>query len=107
MHTVAGSVEKWAAFALADGRPIGHVAYDTRVEAVKACKWDRDNYLYLRVTPDGMQPKEAEAVLKYARFLHDQGWRLPDPEFDYDASMPTYSWDRIRMARHLISGGKK
>lgn len=106
MHTLAGSVGSWAAFALADGQPMGHVAFDTRIEAVTACRWDRDNFVYLQVSPDGMQPKEAEAFLAYARFLHDQGWRLPNPEFDFDASMPTFAWDRAAMARHLISGGK-
>lgn len=107
MHTIAGKTGEWAAFSIADGRPTIHATYETRIDAVKAMRWDRDNYLYLQVSPDGMGPNEAEAVLKYARFLHSRGWRLPDPEFDYDASMPTFSWDRRDYARHLVSGGKR
>jgi hypothetical protein len=103
LHAIAKSTG-WAVFALATGRPANHMAYPRRQDAVRDMKWDRDNYLYLEI--HGMTPREAQAVLSYARFLHDQGWRLPDPEFDYDASMPTYSWDQLANARHLLSGGK-
>lgn len=106
MHAVAKS-QGWAVFSLSDGRPLDHCPYPTRTLAVRAAKWDRDNYLYLEIQPDGMQPKEAEAVLSYARALHNAGFRLPDPEFDYDASMPTFSWDRSKQIRHLASGGRK
>lgn len=103
MHAVAGA-RGWVAFHLADGRPLDHTAYPVRILAVKAAKWDRDNYMYAEIQPDGMPYREASAVLKYARSLHEAGWRIPDPEFDYDASMPRTAADRKRMARQLVSG---
>lgn len=106
LHAIAGSKGCWAVFRLSDGRPVDHVAYPTRKRAVRHMRWDRDNFLYLEIQPDGMHPKAAQAFLNYARFLHDQGWRLPDPDFDYDASMPTFGWDQQRNMKHLISGGK-
>lgn len=104
MHTLAGEAGHWAAFRLSDGRARDHTAYSTRIEAVKAQRWDRDETVYLEITPDGMIPKEAEAYLTYARFLHNHGMRLPDPEFDYDGGMPAFSWDKRANARHLIKG---
>lgn len=106
MHSLAGMKGHWAAFRLSDGTPRDHAAYVTRKEAVMAQRWDRDETVYLEITPDGMTPKEAEAFLEWARFLHGQGWRLPDPEFDYDGGMPAFSWDKRAMARHLVTGGK-
>jgi hypothetical protein len=104
MHTLAGMSGHWACFDLQTGNPRGHTAYPTRIEAVMAMRWDRDRTVYLEITPDGMQPKEAQAFLDYARFLYDQGWRLPDPTFDYDGGMPVLASDRRANARHLISG---
>lgn len=106
IHAVAKS-QGWAVFSLSDGSSPDHFPYPRRTDAVKAMKWDRDNYLYLEIQPDGMHPKEAEAVLGYARFLHSKGWRLPDPDFDYDPTMPMHSWDQKKTAKHLISGGKQ
>lgn len=105
MHTVNGKAGHWASFKLADGTS-DHYPYPERVLAVKANKWDRDNYVYLEITPDGMDPKAAQAVLNYARMLHDNGWRLPDPEFDYDPTMPMFEWDKKKTINHLVSGGK-
>ena len=107
LHAIAGQAGQWASFRMSDGREVQpHVAYATRIAAVKAAGWDRDTTVYLEITPDGMEPKAAQAFLGYARFLHDRGWRLPDPEFDYDGGMPELKSDRLLMARHLISGGK-
>jgi hypothetical protein len=107
MHWLAGSAGHWVAFKLADGTsPDRNTAYETRIECVKHQKWDRDNIVYLEVVPGGMEPKEAGAFLQWARFLHSQGWRLPDPEFNFDNGMPDSRADRLAMARHLISGGK-
>lgn len=105
LHAVARS-QGWAVFHLSDGRPFDHTPYPRRVEAVKATGWDRDNYLYLEIAPDGMEPRAAEAVLSYARMLHNAGWRLPAPDFDFDASMPAFEWDQKKTIRHLVSGGK-
>jgi len=106
MHSLAGSAGRWASFDLQTGLARSHTAFATRTEAVMAARWDRDNTIYLEITPDGMQPREADAFLRYARFLHSQGWRLPDPSFNYDGGMPTLKSDRLANARHLISGGK-
>lgn len=107
LHYLAGRTGEWVAFRLADGTtPDRHTTYATRVECVRFQKWDRDNFVYLQVEPPGMSPKEAGAYLQWARFLHSQGWRLPDPGFDFDGGMPDLKSDRLAMARHLISGGK-
>lgn len=98
IHAVAKS-EGWAAFKLSDGSS-DNTPYPTRIDAVRAMKWDRDNYVYLEIAPDGMHPKAAQAFLGYARWLHDQGWRLPNPDFDYDPTMPMHSWDQKKTARH-------
>lgn len=105
LHSIAGNAGRWASFRMSDGREVNtHAAYATRVEAVAFARWDRDTTVYLEISPDGMQPKEAQAFLDYARFLHSQGWRLPDPGFDFDGGMPAHSWDRAAMARQLIGG---
>jgi hypothetical protein len=108
LHAIAGNGGRWASFRLSDGREvIPHTAYATRIEAVKFARWDRDSTVYLEIVPGGMQPREAGAFLKWARFLHAQGWRLPDPDFDFDGGMPDLKSDRLAMARHLISGGRQ
>lgn len=103
MHAVLGK-RGWAAFALADGRPADHVAYERRQDAVRHMRWDRDDYLYLEIQPDGMPLREAVAVLKYARLVHAMGWRIPGPEFDMPPGMPAQPRDRLLMARQLASG---
>jgi hypothetical protein len=102
MHTVLGHSGMWCAFALADGRSPDNTAYPTRDEAVMYQRWDRDNYVYLMVQPDGMHPKEAEAFLRYARALHDKGFRLPDPEnLDKIPTMPLTKQDQREQIRAL------
>jgi hypothetical protein len=83
LHAVAGGSGKWVAIALADGRS-DNVAYDTRDDAIRHMRWDRDRYMYLQVFADGIPPKVAQAALQYARMLHDNGYRLPDPR-DFNA----------------------
>jgi hypothetical protein len=105
MHAVAGS-SGYAAFKLEDGST-DNVAYETWNDAVRHQRWDRDNYMYLEITPDGMHSLlEAAAPLDFARFLRQQGMRIPSPEWvDHQAmSMPYQPWDRQRMARQLIAG---
>lgn len=105
LHSIAGSAGRWASFWLGTGHEVHrHAAYATRIEAVRFARWDRDRVVYLEITPDGMEPKEAQAFLNYARFLHAQGWRLPDPDFDYDGGRPTFAWDRFAMAKQLTGG---
>lgn len=105
MHAVAGAYG-WAVFALADGKPLDNTPYPTWNDAVKAAKWDRDNYMYLEIKPDGMPYNEASAVLKFARGIHDMGHRIPSPDWaDYEAmQMPRTKPDRVRAARQLITG---
>jgi hypothetical protein len=105
IHAIAKS-EGWVAFWLADGRPLDHVCYPSRVEAVRAAKWNRDNVIYLETQPDAMGVHEAMACLKYARALHAAGFRIPAPEFEFDASMPFLVTDRAKQVRHLASGGR-
>lgn len=78
LHAVCKS-RGWAVFALADGRT-DNVAYETRDEAVRAKRWDRDNFLYLEIPAGGVHdPAEMQGCLDYARALHKAGYRLPDP----------------------------
>ncbi len=105
LHSVAGQAGQWAAFRMDDGRERHRgTAFPSRVTAVRACGHDRDTTVYLEISPDGMQPKEAQAFLAYARYLHSRGWRLPDPDFDFDGGMPAFAWDQAAMARQLIGG---
>lgn len=105
LHAVA-KAKGWAVFALADGTPLDNTPYPTWNDAVKAAKWDRDNYMYLEIQPDGMPYREANAVLTYARIVHKMGHRIPDPDWvDYEASvMPRTPHDRKRAASQLVSG---
>jgi hypothetical protein len=78
LHAVVKS-RGWAVFALADGKS-DNVAYETRDDAVRSTRWDRDNYLYLQIPAGGVNdPAEMQACLDYARALHKAGYRLPDP----------------------------
>ena len=106
LHAIAKS-RGWAIFALADGRPFDHTPYESWSAAVKATKWDRDNYMYCEIQPDGMPLREAEGVLKYARTVHKMGHRIPSPDWEggpLSSMMPMRSWDRKAMARQLASG---
>jgi len=106
LHAIAKS-EGWVAFRLSDGSPLDHAVYERRIDAVKAAGWDRDRFIYLEVQPDGMPLKEAQAVLDFARTLHDAGFRIPSPEFEFDPTMPLLPADRRRTIRHLASGGRR
>jgi hypothetical protein len=85
LHAVAKS-RGWACFALADGTsPDGNTVYATREEAILFRRWDRDNFIYLQLQPDGMTEHDAHEFLRYARFLNQNGYRLPDPrDFSLD-----------------------
>lgn len=102
----------FVAIAIADGVPLDHTAYPTWAEAVKAAKWDRDNYMFPEIQPDGMPTyREANAVLEYARTIHGMGHRIPDPTDprmanigELASSMPRTAHDRRRMASQLAIG---
>lgn len=106
MHAIAGS-SGWACFRLSDGSPVDHTPYPTRIEAVMHMNWDRDRIMYLEIDATGMEPRFAQACLDYARMLHDHGFRIPDPTFNYDPTMPMQLWDRKATIDHLASGGKR
>jgi hypothetical protein len=78
LHAVCKS-RGWAVFALADGTS-DSTAYETREDAVRAKRWDRDNFLYLQIPAGGVNdPAEMQGCLDYARALRAHGYRLPDP----------------------------
>jgi hypothetical protein len=102
LAAVAGSYGCYMAFHLADGRAADRVPYETRYDAVRAMHWDRDRFVYVLVPPDGMQPREADACLAYARALYDAGFRLPDPEFiDVMPTMPALKSDQRKQISYL------
>lgn len=83
LHAVA-KAKGWAVFALADGTS-DNTAYETRDDALRSKRWNRDRYLYLQIPAGGVSdPAEMQACLDYARTLHDMGARLPDPR-DFNA----------------------
>lgn len=83
LHAVCKS-KGWAVFALADGTS-DQTAYETREDAVRAKRWDRDNFLYLQIPAGGvLDPAEMQGCLDYARALSNAGGRLPDPR-DFNA----------------------
>jgi hypothetical protein len=107
MHAVAGA-RGWVVFALADGTPLDHTAYDSWNAAVKAAKWNRDRYIFAEIQPDGCPShREAAAIIHYARTLSRAGFRIPSPDWEAGplaASMPHQPADRRRMIRQLVSG---
>lgn len=78
MHLAAGSVAKWAAFKLADGTS-DNTAYDSRADAIRH-QFREDLCTYVLIQPGGMQPREADAVLRFTRWAYDQGYRITSPE---------------------------
>lgn len=74
----ASAYFRWISVALADGRSDG-VLYDRRAEAHRH-QPSPERCAYIQIPPTGMNPREAEAVLRWARFAYDNGYRMPDPE---------------------------
>lgn len=73
LHLVAATdildpVGKWCVFALRDGRsPDGNTLYDCKEDAVRMMRSHAKDYCYLRITPDGITPKDAYHFLKVNR----------------------------------------
>lgn len=109
LHAVCKS-KGWAVFALADGRSPTADAFETRDDALRSTRWNRDNYLYLEIPAGGVQdPAEMQGCLDYARALHGAGGRLPDPRdfhaADRDFPMhqpPVMRSDWARQIRNLV-----
>lgn len=97
----------WAVFALADGK-CDHIAYPSWSAAVRSTKHDRDRFMYIEITPDGMPShRHAAAPLHYARTLHRGGFRIPSPDWragPLASSMPFQARDRRLMTHQLASG---
>lgn len=71
LHLVAASdimnaVGKWCVFALRDGMSDG-VLYDSKEDAVRIHKSRAKDYCYLKITPDGINQRDAWHFLKANR----------------------------------------
>lgn len=101
LHAVCGHVGHWLAIRLSDGGS-GSDVYDTREDAIRHQL--RPEYCtYVQIAPDGMNPREAEAVLNYWRTLVDHGVRDDDPKLLMPL-MPLTSRDQARQIRILARG---
>lgn len=82
LHRLAdlyGSIGKWIAVALADGRS-DHVLYDSKREAVRHQHHNEQWYAFIRIGPHTMTSCDAEIFLRMVRNLYDAGMRLTDPD---------------------------
>jgi hypothetical protein len=70
-----GNSYRWMAFRLIDGDGDREL-YDS-YEAVR--RHNPDRCLYVRLTPDGMKPRAAQALLQFHRGLYERGLRFGDP----------------------------
>jgi hypothetical protein len=110
MHAVA-KARGWVSFALADGTS-DHAVYDSWASAVAAKRFNRDDYCYIELQPDGCPSySEAHAILEYPRTLSKMGYRVPPPDsvsdgFGEITAMPSTPYDRMRMANQLVTGKK-
>jgi len=75
---LAGQAGFWVAIKLHDGTSDGTV-YETKADAVRH-QLHEHMCMYVKVPPDGMQPKEAAALLRVHRQLYAAGLRLSDPD---------------------------
>lgn len=60
------NVGRWCAFKLQDGTS-DNTPYDTKDDAIRHQKGDPKQYCYLKITPDGITPKDAMHFLKINR----------------------------------------
>jgi hypothetical protein len=82
LHRIAlgyDAIGKWFASALADGVS-DRVLYDSKRDCVIHQHHNEQYYSYVKIGPQGMNPCEAEVMLKTARSLYDKGMRLTDPD---------------------------
>lgn len=101
LAVISGQVGRWIAIRLSDGGWDGTV-YDHRADAVSH-QLHENLCAYVQVVPGGMNPQEAQAYLDYHRALYDEGFRLPDPEFQ-PPLMPLTARDQMRQIRTLTKG---
>lgn len=74
----AAAYFRWVAVRLADGSSDG-VLYDARADAHRH-QFSPERCAYVQIPPTGMNAREAESYLRFARFAYDTGYRMPDPE---------------------------
>jgi hypothetical protein len=101
LATLAGGTGRWMAFRLASGTT-DHAQFDNRSQAVAHCTFPA-LFCFLQIAPNGMQPKEAEAVLGYWRQLYDAGGRFNDAELEMPL-IPLTGADRQRQIHTLVKG---
>jgi hypothetical protein len=76
LHLTAASdpmeiVGKFCVFRLSDGTsPDGHTLYDYKDDAVRTMRGHAKDFCYLRITPDGIRPKDAWIFLRVNRLPH-------------------------------------
>lgn len=68
----------WVAIRLSDGGS-DSVAYETKAKAVRF-QLHEMQCAYIKVPPDGMEPRAARTFLDMNRKLYDAGFRLSDPD---------------------------
>lgn len=68
----------WLAIRLSDGGS-DEIAYATKRDAIRH-QLHEQQCAYVRIPPDGMTPKHAEAFLRVNRQLYDAGLRIVDPD---------------------------
>lgn len=82
LHRLAeghAAIGRWFACSLSEGRS-NHTLYDTKLDAVRGQRHNEQWYTFIKVGPQGMNPCEAEVMLKTARRLYDNGMRMTDPD---------------------------
>jgi hypothetical protein len=94
MHAIAGQWGKFVAIRLHDGGSDG-VLYDSWSDAVRH-QIDERYCTYFRVPPAGMEPREADALLRYSRWAYDHGYR-PSSFGDVVPIMPNSMHDLNRV----------
>jgi hypothetical protein len=99
LHSVhGGKTGSWLAFSLSDGYSDG-VLYDSRNAAVDH-QLHESLCLYVQLVPGGMQPREAEELLKAYRHIYDAGFRVHGPE-DHTPAIPIRNEAVVNMLRNL------
>jgi hypothetical protein len=82
LQWVAGkwdTVGRFMSFKLEDGRS-DNTLYDSYRDAVRHAGHNEMLYMFVKLHPGGMNVCEAEAMLKFNRQAHSNGFRMPDPD---------------------------
>ena len=108
MHWTASGwdcVNKWVAYKLEDGRS-DNTLYDTKRDAIRH-QFDEFLCFYVPLHPGGINPCEAEVLLKIHRQIYDNGWRMTDPDAKNGGPdiIPRIGMDTVKnQVRALIRG---